>query len=111
MAVSPIEEILEEIRSGKLFVLVDDESADSEGFLCAAAEKITAEAVNFMMQHGRGLICLSITEERARRIMLLMRSPAFSIIGLLVSWNLFGYIFSPVHLRFINLLYPGLRYE
>ena len=68
MAVSPIEEILEEIRSGKLFVLVDDESADSEGFLCAAAEKITAEAVNFMMQHGRGLICVGLTEERMKEL-------------------------------------------
>jgi hypothetical protein len=54
---------------------------------------------------------LFTSEERARRIMVLMRSPGFSLIGLLISWNLFGYIFSPVHLRFINLLYPELRYE
>ena len=68
MPVSPIEEVLEEIRQGRLVVLVDDEGADSEGFLCAAAESITSDAVNFMMLHGRGLICLGLTEERMKQL-------------------------------------------
>ena len=68
MPVSNIEEILEEIRAGRLVILVDDAGPDSEGFLCAAAEKITTEAVNFMMRHGRGLICLGLTEERMKHL-------------------------------------------
>ena len=68
MPVSNIEEILEEIRAGRQVVLVDDAGPDSEGFLCAAAEKITTEAVNFMMRHGRGLICLGLTEERMKHL-------------------------------------------
>lgn len=68
MPVCTIEEALEEIRGGRTIILVDDAGDDSEGYLCAAAEKITAEAVNFMLLHGRGLICLSLTEERMKRL-------------------------------------------
>src|ERR1041385_8756269 len=68
MAIAPIEEILEEIRAGRLIVLVDDDSADGEGFLCAAAENITTEAVNFMMRHARGLICLGLPEVRMKQL-------------------------------------------
>lgn len=68
MPVSNIEEILVEIRQGRQVVLVDDDGADSEGFLCAAAANITTEAVNFMMLHGRGLICVGLTEDRMRQL-------------------------------------------
>jgi 3,4-dihydroxy 2-butanone 4-phosphate synthase/GTP cyclohydrolase II len=68
MPLSPIEEVLEEIHQGRLAILVDDEGDDSEGFLCAAAENITTEAVNFMMLYGRGLICLGLTEERMKQL-------------------------------------------
>jgi 3,4-dihydroxy 2-butanone 4-phosphate synthase/GTP cyclohydrolase II len=78
MPVSNIEEILEEIRAGRLVVLVDDAGPDSEGFLCAAAEKITTEAVNFMMQHGRGLLCLGLTEERMKHLGLPLMVPESS---------------------------------
>jgi 3,4-dihydroxy 2-butanone 4-phosphate synthase/GTP cyclohydrolase II len=78
MPVSNIEEILEEIRAGRLVILVDDAGPDSEGFLCAAAEKITTEAVNFMMQHGRGLICLGLTEERMKHLGLPLMMPESS---------------------------------
>ena len=54
MPVSSIEEIVEEIRDGRIVILVDDEGAESEGFLCACAEKITPEAVNSMLLYGRG---------------------------------------------------------
>jgi 3,4-dihydroxy 2-butanone 4-phosphate synthase/GTP cyclohydrolase II len=83
MAVSPIEEILEELRAGNLIILVDDESADCDGFLCAAAEKITTEAVNFMMLHGRGLLCLGLTEERMKELglPLMVQESSSKIIG------------------------------
>ena len=68
MPVSSIEEILEEIREGRLVILVDGEGADSEGFLCGAAEKSTPEAVNSMLLYGRGLICLTLTEERMKQL-------------------------------------------
>ncbi len=60
-----IEEALEEIKAGRMVVVVDDEDRENEGDLTMAAQFVTPEAVNFMAAHGRGLICLSITEERA----------------------------------------------
>src|SRR5438445_9675539 len=55
---------IEEIRSGRMLVVVDDEDCENEGDLTLAAEKVTPEAVNFMAKFGRGLICLALTEER-----------------------------------------------
>jgi 3,4-dihydroxy 2-butanone 4-phosphate synthase / GTP cyclohydrolase II len=60
-----IDEALEEIKSGRMVVVVDDEDRENEGDLTMAAQFVTPEAVNFMAAHGRGLICLSVTEERA----------------------------------------------
>jgi len=62
---SSIEEILEEIRLGRMVILVDDENRENEGDLAMAAEKVTANAINFMARYGRGLICLALTEEKA----------------------------------------------
>src|SRR5271170_3140009 len=59
-----IEEAAEEIRQGRMIVLVDDEDRENEGDLTMAAEKITPEAINFMTKYGRGLICLAMTEQR-----------------------------------------------
>jgi len=56
---------LGEIRAGRMVVVVDDEDRENEGDLTLAAEKVTPEAINFMAKHGRGLICLTLTEERA----------------------------------------------
>ncbi|GAB4367835.1 MAG: bifunctional 3,4-dihydroxy-2-butanone-4-phosphate synthase/GTP cyclohydrolase II [Deltaproteobacteria bacterium] len=70
MALATIEEALAEIRAGKMIILVDDEDRENEGDLTVAADHITPEAVNFMARYGRGLICLSITEERARQLQL-----------------------------------------
>jgi 3,4-dihydroxy 2-butanone 4-phosphate synthase/GTP cyclohydrolase II len=64
----PIEEILEELRAGRMVVVTDDEDRENEGDLVMAAEKVTPEAVNFMAMHGRGLICVPITEERAEQL-------------------------------------------
>src|ERR1039457_5559173 len=59
-----VETALEEIRAGRMIVVIDDEDRENEGDLTMAAEKITPEAINFMAKHGRGLICLAMTEER-----------------------------------------------
>jgi 3,4-dihydroxy 2-butanone 4-phosphate synthase / GTP cyclohydrolase II len=70
MAVSSIDEALLDIRKGKLVILVDDEDRENEGDLCIAAEKVTAQTINFMAKHGRGLICLSLQEEKADELQL-----------------------------------------
>lgn len=70
MPFSPIPEILEELKAGKPIVLVDDEDRENEGDIVYAAEKITPQAVNFMMLHGRGLICLALTSERCEALRL-----------------------------------------
>lgn len=61
---APVEEIFEELRAGKMIILVDDEDRENEGDLVCAAEKVTPEIVNFMITHGRGLVCLVMTQER-----------------------------------------------
>ncbi|HHD11650.1 MAG TPA: bifunctional 3,4-dihydroxy-2-butanone-4-phosphate synthase/GTP cyclohydrolase II [Deltaproteobacteria bacterium] len=65
MSIKRIEEALKDIREGKMVILVDDEDRENEGDLCMAAELVTPEAVNFMAKYGRGLICLTLTEEKA----------------------------------------------
>jgi len=65
MPIARIEAALEDIRQGKMVILVDDEDRENEGDLTMAAEMVTPEAINFMAREGRGLICLSLTEERA----------------------------------------------
>jgi len=67
-----IEEALEELREGRMVILVDDEDRENEGDLCIAAEKVTPEAINFMARYGRGLICLSLTPERVEALKLPM---------------------------------------
>ena len=59
-----VESALEEIRAGRMIVVIDDEDRENEGDLTMAAEKITPEAINFMARYGRGLVCLAMTEER-----------------------------------------------
>ncbi len=68
MPIKNIEAALEDLRQGKMIILVDDEDRENEGDLVIAAEKVTPEAINFMAREGRGLICLSMTEERADRL-------------------------------------------
>ncbi|MEK6695956.1 MAG: bifunctional 3,4-dihydroxy-2-butanone-4-phosphate synthase/GTP cyclohydrolase II [Candidatus Deferrimicrobiota bacterium] len=70
MPLSKIEEAIADIRDGKMVILVDDEDRENEGDLTLAAEFVTPEAINFMARHGRGLICLSITEEKAQALQL-----------------------------------------
>jgi 3,4-dihydroxy 2-butanone 4-phosphate synthase / GTP cyclohydrolase II len=70
-----VEEAVEEIRNGRMIVLVDDEDRENEGDLTLAAEKITPEVVNFMAKYGRGLICLTLTEQRCDELNLPLMSP------------------------------------
>ena len=70
-----VEEALEEFRQGRQIVLVDDEDRENEGDLAMAAEKITPEAVNFMAKYGRGLVCVTLTEERCDELSLPLMTP------------------------------------
>ena len=63
-----IEEAIERFRQGEIVIIVDDEDRENEGDLAIAAEKVTPAAINFMAKHGRGLICLALTEERCREL-------------------------------------------
>src|SRR5262245_28070165 len=69
-AISPIEEIVEEARNGRMYILVDAENRENEGDLIIPAQFATPAQVNFMAKHGRGLICLSLTRDRARVLQL-----------------------------------------
>lgn len=69
-AISPIDEIIEEARNGRLYILVDAEDRENEGDLIVPASFATPEAVNFMARYGRGLICLAMTSERGRTLKL-----------------------------------------
>ena len=65
---SPVEELIEEARNGRMFILVDDEERENEGDLVIPAQMATPDAINFMAKHGRGLICLTMTPERLREL-------------------------------------------
>jgi 3,4-dihydroxy 2-butanone 4-phosphate synthase / GTP cyclohydrolase II len=67
-AISGVPEILAELRAGRMVILVDEEDRENEGDLVMAAEFVTADAINFMARYGRGLICLTLTEERCRQL-------------------------------------------
>ncbi|WP_153110768.1 bifunctional 3,4-dihydroxy-2-butanone-4-phosphate synthase/GTP cyclohydrolase II [Propionivibrio limicola] len=67
-AISPVEEIIVEMRAGRMVILVDEEDRENEGDLVLAAEHVTPEAINFMVTHARGLVCLTITEARSRQL-------------------------------------------
>jgi 3,4-dihydroxy 2-butanone 4-phosphate synthase / GTP cyclohydrolase II len=70
-----VEQAVEEIRQGRMIILVDDEDRENEGDLAMAAEKITPDAINFMAKYARGLICLPLTEERCDELHLPLMSP------------------------------------
>ena len=70
VAVSPVEDIVAEIRAGRMVILVDEEDRENEGDLVLAADHVTPEAINFMARFGRGLVCLTLTRERCERLQL-----------------------------------------
>jgi 3,4-dihydroxy 2-butanone 4-phosphate synthase/GTP cyclohydrolase II len=68
MSISPIADIVADMRAGRMVILVDEEDRENEGDLVLAAEHVTPEAINFMAKWGRGLICLTLTEQRCRQL-------------------------------------------
>ena len=67
-AISPVHEIVADLRAGKMIILVDEEDRENEGDLVLAADHVSAQAINFMAKHGRGLICLTLTKERCQQL-------------------------------------------
>jgi 3,4-dihydroxy 2-butanone 4-phosphate synthase / GTP cyclohydrolase II len=67
---APVEEAIEQFRQGRMVIIVDDEDRENEGDLAIAAEKVTPQAINFMAKHGRGLVCLTLTDERCAELAL-----------------------------------------
>jgi 3,4-dihydroxy 2-butanone 4-phosphate synthase/GTP cyclohydrolase II len=68
MPIAPVQDIIAELRDGRMVILVDEEERENEGDLVIAADRVTPEAINFMAKFGRGLICMPITDERARQL-------------------------------------------
>ena len=68
MSISPIQDIVADLQAGKMVILVDEEDRENEGDLILAAEHVTPEAINFMVTHARGLVCLTLTEDRCRQL-------------------------------------------
>ncbi len=68
MPLAKVRDAIEDIRKGKMLILVDDEDRENEGDFCIAAEHVTPEKINFMAIHGRGLVCLSMTDDRLRKL-------------------------------------------
>ena len=68
MSLDKIEDILDDLRQGKMVILMDDEDRENEGDLLMAAECVTADDINFMARYGRGLICLTLTEEHCKKL-------------------------------------------
>ena len=75
MPFAPIDEIITDVRDGRMVILVDDENRENEGDLCIAAEKVNPEAINFMIRFGRGLVCLALTAEKADALGLRPQTP------------------------------------
>jgi 3,4-dihydroxy 2-butanone 4-phosphate synthase/GTP cyclohydrolase II len=65
---TPIPDAINELRQGRMIILVDDEGREREGDLVIAAEKVTPEAINFMITHARGIVCLTVTKELVQRL-------------------------------------------
>ena len=68
MSLAPVEEIVAELKAGRMVILVDEEDRENEGDLVMAAEHVTPEAINFMVRHARGLVCLTLTDARCRQL-------------------------------------------
>lgn len=94
---SSIKEALEDLKQGKIIIVVDDENRENEGDFVVAAELITSDVVNFMLHKGRGILCVSLTEERCKELQLpMMETNNTSLLGtpFTVSVDLLGEGFS-----------------
>ena len=72
---SRIDEILQDAKRGRIFILVDDEGRENEGDLVIPASKVTAKSINFMVKYGRGLVCLSLNQAQVNKLNLSLMSP------------------------------------
>ena len=93
IALNTIEEAIEDIKAGKVLIVVDDEDRENEGDFICAAETVTPEVINFMSKHGRGLICTPIEEERAQELnleMMVRKNTAMHETAFTVSIDLIG---------------------
>ena len=68
MSISSTQEIIDELRAGRMVILVDDEDRENEGDLMIAADFVTPESINFMTKYARGLVCLTLTKERCDQL-------------------------------------------
>ena len=73
---SSIEEIIQDARNGKMYILIDDAERENEGDLILPAQMVTSETINFMAKYGRGLICLALTKQRINELQLPLMNPS-----------------------------------
>ena len=85
---STISEVINHAKKGKIFILVDDEGRENEGDLIIPASKASPKIINFMAKHGRGLICLALTQQQVNKLNLSLMSSLFW-----KSWMLFSMLF------------------
>ncbi len=97
MPISSIEEGLEEIRNGRMVILVDEDSPESDGFLCLAAEKVTTQSINYMLRYGRGIVYVTLVDERIRELSIPMISEENSRLGGLLCGASFSVRLEGVH--------------
>ena len=86
--ISPVEDIIADLRAARMVILIDEEDRENEGDLILAADHVSAQAINFMARFGRGLICLTLTRERCNRLQLPILS--FTAINLPLDIDGFG---------------------
>ena len=92
-SLAPIPEIIAELKAGRMVILIDEEDRENEGDLVLAAEFVTPEAINFMAKYGRGLICLTLTQERCAQLNLpLMTSSNRSGFGTNLGYWQLGFL-------------------
>jgi len=97
MPLSTIEEAVAELRAGRMVILVNEDSPESDGFFCMPAEKITAESINYMLQHGRGIIYVTLTDQRIRELGIALIPEQNSSIGGLLCGAPFSVSLEGVH--------------
>ena len=73
--ISPISDIIRDAKRGKMFLLVDDKNRENEGDLVIPGSKCNSKSINFMAKHGRGLICLALTQQKVKKLNLPLMSP------------------------------------
>ena len=73
--ISPISDIIRDAKRGKMFILVDDKNRENEGDLVIPGSKCNSKSINFMAKHGRGLICLALTQQKVKKLNLPLMSP------------------------------------